>query len=137
MILKFFQDFLKSALFFNLLIYLSIFLKSTCLLLDIFLKFIFSQKEKYSFIWTKTVDFLFLKHSIFYPENNSCSLEFLFFFGVFVFIALLRAICLNFLFSQKKSVVLFSPNLSVFYFKIIKVFVQQKEFFFERCCPWI
>ena len=79
MILKFFQDFLKLAFFFNLLIYLSIFLKSTCLLLDIFLKFIFSQKEKYGFIWAKTVDFLFLKHSIFYPEKNSCSLEFLFF----------------------------------------------------------
>ena len=32
----------------------SIFLKSTCLLLVIFLKFIFNQKEKCCFIWPKT-----------------------------------------------------------------------------------
>ena len=41
----------------------SIFLKSTCFMLAIFLKFIFNQKDKRGFIWSKTFDFLFQIHS--------------------------------------------------------------------------
>ena len=52
-----------------------IFLKSTCLLLAIFLKFIFNQREKCGFIWPKTFNFLFQKHSNFYLEKKSCSLK--------------------------------------------------------------
>ena len=48
----------------------SIFLKSKCLLHAIFLKFIFKQKEKRGFIWPKTFDFLFQKHSNFYLEKG-------------------------------------------------------------------
>ena len=52
-----------------------IFLKSTCLLLAILLKFIFNQKEKRGFIWSKTFDFLFQKPSNIYSEKKSCSLK--------------------------------------------------------------
>ena len=65
-ILKFLQGFQKLAVF-PLLPLLSIFLKSTCLLLAVFLKFIFNLKEKRGFIWSKTFDFLFQKPS------NICS----------------------------------------------------------------
>ena len=49
----------------------SIFLKSTCLLLAIFLKFIFNRKEMRGFNWHKAFGFLFQKHSIFYSEKTS------------------------------------------------------------------
>ena len=74
-ILKFLQGFRKVAVFPLLLTKFSIFLMSTCLLLAIFLKFIFNQKEKRGFIWSKTFDFLFQKPSNFYSEKKSCSLE--------------------------------------------------------------
>ena len=48
----------------------SIFLKSTCLFLAIFLKFIFNQKEKRGFNWPKRFDLLFQKRSIFYSEKT-------------------------------------------------------------------
>ena len=47
-----------------------IFPKSTCLLLAIFLKFIFNQKGKRGFIWSKTFHFLFQKHSKFFSEKR-------------------------------------------------------------------
>ena len=46
-----------------------------CLLLAIFLKFIFNQKEKRGVIWSKTFDFLFQKPLNIYPEKKSCSLK--------------------------------------------------------------
>ena len=48
----------------------SIFLRSKCFLLAIFLKFIFNQKEKYSFIWPKTSDLLLQKHLIYNLEKR-------------------------------------------------------------------
>ena len=74
-ILKFLQGFRKLAVVTLLLTKFSIFLKSTCLLLAIFLKFIFNQKEKRGFIWSKTFDFLFQKPSNIYSEKKSCSLK--------------------------------------------------------------
>ena len=71
---KFLQGFRKLAVF-SLLPLLSIFLKSTCLMLAIFLKFIFNLKEKRGFIWSKTFDFLFQKPSNIYSEKKSCSLK--------------------------------------------------------------
>ena len=44
--------------------------KDFYLLLAIFLKFIFNQKEKRRFNWPKTFDFLFKKHSIFYSDKT-------------------------------------------------------------------
>ena len=44
-------------------------------MLDIFLKFIFNQKEKRGFIWSKTFDFLFQKPSNIYLEKKKCSLK--------------------------------------------------------------
>ena len=73
-ILKFLQGFRKLAVF-PLLPLLSIFLKSTCLMLAIFLKFVFNLKEKRGFIWSKTFDFLFQKPSNIYSEKKSCSLK--------------------------------------------------------------
>ena len=76
---RFLQDFLKLAFFLYLVIHLqdniyfskfSISLKSLCLKLAIFLKFIFKQKKKRGFIWPKTFDFLFQKHSNFYLEKE-------------------------------------------------------------------
>ena len=52
------QDFRKGAVFPLLLTKFSFFLKSTCLLLANFLKFIFNQKEERSFIWSKTFGFV-------------------------------------------------------------------------------
>ena len=55
-----------------------IFLKSMCVLIAIFLTFIFNKKEKRAFIWPKTFDFLFQKNSsinLFKKElfpKNSC-----------------------------------------------------------------
>ena len=79
-ILKFLQNFLKWALFplsfdisseqYLLLTKFSIFLKLTCLLLAIFLKFIFNQKEKRGFIWPKAFNFLFQKHTKFYSVDT-------------------------------------------------------------------
>ena len=88
--IKFLKDFLKLALFplsfdissgqYLFLTKFSIFLKSTCLLLVIFLKFIFNQKEKHDLkekFSPKTFDFLFQKHFNFYSEKrveiSSCS----------------------------------------------------------------
>ena len=76
MILKFLKGFRKLAVFLLLLTKFSIFFsKLTCLLLAIFIKFIFNQKEKRSFVWSKTFDFLFQKPSNFYSEKKSCSLK--------------------------------------------------------------
>ena len=74
-ILKFLKGFQKLAIFPLLLTKFSIFLMSTCLLLAIFLKFIFNQKEKRGFIWSKTFDFLFQKPANIYSEKKSCSLK--------------------------------------------------------------
>ena len=46
------------------------FLKSTCLLLATFLKLILKQKKKCGFIWPKTFNVLFKKHSNFYSEKR-------------------------------------------------------------------
>ena len=53
------QGFRKLALSFTSLTKFSSFLKSTCLLLAVFLKPVLNQKEKHGFIWAKTFDFLF------------------------------------------------------------------------------
>ena len=84
-VLKFLQDYPKLAffpLFFNtssgqhlLLTKFFIFLKSTCLLHVIFLKFFLNQIEKHGFIWSKNFDFLFQKRSIFYSVKKKCSLK--------------------------------------------------------------
>ena len=42
----------------------------TFLLLAIFLKIIFNQKEKHGFIWSKTFNFLFIKHSKIIQEKE-------------------------------------------------------------------
>ena len=83
-ILNLWQDFRKLAAFALLLTKFYIFLKSMCLLLANFLKFIFNQKEKHGFIWSKTFDFvpktfkyllrrkdLFLKSSCFLLFKNT------------------------------------------------------------------
>ena len=77
-ILKFLQGFRKVAVFPLVLTKSSIFLLSACLLLAIFLKFFFNQKEKRGFIWSKTFDFLFQEPSYYYSEKklfleSSCS----------------------------------------------------------------
>ena len=69
------QGFRKLALFPLLLTKFSSFLKSACLFLVIFLKFIFNQKEKRDFIWARKFDFLLQKQSIFYSEKKSRSLK--------------------------------------------------------------
>ena len=46
-----------------------------CLLLAIFLKFIFNQKEKRGFLWSETFDFLLQKSLNIYSEKKSCSLK--------------------------------------------------------------
>ena len=74
-ILKFSQAFRKLAVFPLLLTKFSIFLKLMCLLLGIFLKFNFNQKEKRGFIWSKTFDFLLQKPLNIYSEKMSCSLK--------------------------------------------------------------
>ena len=48
----------------------SIFLKSMCLLIAIFLKFIFNQKENCGFIWPKTFDLLLQKHLVYSSEKR-------------------------------------------------------------------
>ena len=68
-VLKFLQVFRKLAVFPLRLTKFSIFLKSTCLLDAIFQKFIFNQKEKRGFIWSKTFSFLFQKPN-FYSEKK-------------------------------------------------------------------
>ena len=52
----------------------SLFLKPTCLLLGIFLKFIFDHKEKHGFIWHKT-SFFVSKTSDFLFKKKRCSLK--------------------------------------------------------------
>ena len=74
-VLKFLQGFRKLAVFPLLLTKFSIFLKLMCLLLGIFLKFNFNQKEKRGFIWSKTFDFLLQKPLNIYSEKMSCSLK--------------------------------------------------------------
>ena len=66
--------------------------KSTCLLLAIFLKFIFNRKENRGFVWTKTFDFLFRKKRCFLKIT----------FSEFNSMCLLFAIFINFIFSQKE-----------------------------------
>ena len=73
-ILKFLQVFRKLAVFPLRLTKFSIFLKSTSLLDAIFQKFIFNQKEKRGFIWSKTFNFLFQKPN-FYSEKKEKSLS--------------------------------------------------------------
>ena len=75
-VLKFLQDFRKLAVFSLLLTKFSIFLKSTCLLLAIFLKFVFSQKEsqKCSIFCLKNFEYLFRKKELFL--KSSCFLLF-------------------------------------------------------------
>ena len=71
-ILKLSHDFLKLPLF-PLSIDISsgsIFLKSMCLLIAIFLKFIFNQKENCGFIWPKTFDLLLQKHLVYSSEKR-------------------------------------------------------------------
>ena len=46
------------------------FLKSTCLLLAIFLKFIFNQKETRGFIWPKKFEFYFINNRIFIQKKD-------------------------------------------------------------------
>ena len=79
-ILKSSQDFGKLAAFTLLPTKFSHFLSSTCLLFAIFifnqfifylyLQFIFSQKEKRGFIWSKTFNFLFRKTSNIHSEKE-------------------------------------------------------------------
>ena len=80
-ILKFLQDFLKLALFLlsvNISSGQYLFLKPMCLLLAIFPKFISNQKEKRGFIWPKTFDLLFQKHSIYNSEKRRVPWKWLF-----------------------------------------------------------
>ena len=74
-VLKFLQGFRKLAVFPLLLKKFSIFHKSMCLLLAIFLKFIFNQKEQRGFLWSETFDFLLQKSLNIYSEKKSCSLK--------------------------------------------------------------
>ena len=69
-ILKFLQGFRK-LVFLLLLTKFSIFLKSTCSLLAIFLKFILNQEEKRSFIRSKTI-FCF-KNLQSFSQKKECS----------------------------------------------------------------
>ena len=102
---KFFQDFLKLALFPFLTclssIYFIYFISS---LLKIFLKFIFNQKEKHSFIWAKSFNFLFQKNWVFYLDEKMCPLKIAVpEFSIYLKSTyLLLAIFLNFLFNQKE-----------------------------------
>ena len=73
-ILKFLQVFRKLAVFLLLLTKFSIFLKSTCLLHAIFLKFIFNENEKCGFIWPET--FNFLLNLIFIQEKKEITFNF-------------------------------------------------------------
>ena len=75
-ILKFLQGFQKLAVFPLLLTKFSIFLKSMCLLLAIPLKFIFNQKEKRGFIWSKPFNFLFQKPSYFFQKKRAMTFNF-------------------------------------------------------------
>ena len=54
------------------------FIKSTYLLLAVFLKFIFNKKEKCGFICPKTFDFLFQKHSNIYFEKEFVPWKYMF-----------------------------------------------------------
>ena len=76
-VLKFLKGFWKLAVFSLLLTKFSIFLKSTCLFLAVFLKFIFSQKERRGFIWPEMINFLFQNPSNFYSEKKGNILQFL------------------------------------------------------------
>ena len=117
----------------------SLFLKPTCLLLGIFLKFIFDHKEKHGFIWhktsffvSKTSDFLFRKKEVFL-ENSSC--------WIFYFFWSQRVYCLppfeNLYWNRRKSVALFGPKRSMFHLKNIWILILKKELFLENSCSWI
>ena len=69
-ILKVLQGFRKLAFFPLLPRKLFTFLKATCSLLVIFLKFVFNEKEKHGFIWDKTFNFSFQKRSTFCSEKG-------------------------------------------------------------------
>ena len=79
-VLKFLQGFWKLAVFPLLLTKFSIFQKLMCLLLAIFLKFIFNQKENRGFFCSKTFGFLLQKSLNIYSEKKSCSLKVVVFF---------------------------------------------------------
>ena len=95
--------------------------KSTCLLLAIFLKFIFNQKENHGFVWTKTFDFSFRKKRCFLKIT----------FSEFNLMCLLLAIFINFIFSQKEMRGFIWPKNFDF------LSLQQsnkKELFLENSC---
>ena len=78
----------------------SIFLKSTCLLLAIFLKFIFNQKEKRGFIWPETFNFLFQKPYFYSEKKREITFNFrkwtwTFWQAFFCIFLLFRNICLK------------------------------------------
>ena len=74
-VLKFLQVFRKLAVFPLLLTKFSILLKLTCLLHAIFLRFVFSQKEKRGFIWFETFNFL-VNLLIFIQKKREITLNF-------------------------------------------------------------
>ena len=95
--------------------------KSTCLLLVLFLKFIFNQKENLGFVWPKTFDFLCRKKRCFLKIT----------FSEFNSTCLLLAIFINFIFSQKEMRGFIWPKNFDF------LSLQQsnkKELFLENSC---
>ena len=114
----------------------SIFLKSTCLLLAIFLKFIFYQKEKRGFNYlTQNIWFFISKHSIFYSKKyvfleNTC-------FWIFLKSAfMLLAIFLKFIFNQKEKRGFIWPKTSDFLFQINSIIYLEKELRLKNSCSW-
>ena len=146
MIWKFLQYFLKLAFFrlsfdisSELLTKFSIFLKSTCLLLVISLKFIFRQKEKHGFILPKTFNFLVQKHSNFYLLIKRCSLK-IALPEVSICLkspCLLLAIFLKLIFKQKEKRGFIWPKVFNVMFQKHFNFSRKKELFLESSCSWI
>ena len=120
-----------------LLTKISIFLKSTCLMLAIFLKFIFSQKEnrvligpKHSVFYFKNIQFFIQKKQV--PFENSCSWIF------FKSMCILIAIFLTFIFNQKEKRALICPkNFDFLFKKKSNINIFKKELFPENNCSWI
>ena len=115
----------------------SIFLKSTCLLRAIFLKFVFNQKEKRGFNCPKTFGFYF-KNIQFFIKKNRCSLKIVvpeFFSSQCVYwLSFFEHLSLI----KKKSVLLFGLKLSIFCFKKIRILIfLKKELLPENSCSWI